>query len=104
MKPELLARILKIIAKTGEKVIIVDPVSEVPFVIMGLESYERIVGFSHIQAVKTAKPEGGLTQNTEAGKIDPDLALLKESKNMVAGEWGGDEKVEDDQYYMEPAE
>lgn len=104
MKPELLARILKIIAKTGEKVIICDPVLEVPFVIMGLDSYEKIAGFSQISAVKTMKSEGGLTQNPEAGKIDPELALLKESKNMVAGEWGGDEKVEDDQYYMEPAE
>ena len=104
MKPELLARILKIIEKTEEKVIICDPISEVPFVIMGLDSYEKIAGFSQILAVKTVKPEGGLTQNPEAGKIDPDLALLKESRNMIAGEWGGDEKVEDDQYYMEPAE
>lgn len=131
MKPELLARVIKIIAKTGEKAILVDTISQEPFVIMGLDSYERIAVCSQIKLEKDPNSVEDLTQNSAGGimargeessilpqrdicsepkrfvsatGIDPDVALLKESRNMSAGEWGGDETAADERYYMEPAE
>ncbi|OGL85106.1 hypothetical protein A3H11_03575 [Candidatus Uhrbacteria bacterium RIFCSPLOWO2_12_FULL_47_10] len=104
-----------IIAKTGERVIVVDPKSGAPFALMGLDEYERLVvnpvrsraraeGTSPSRTAGAATSNGtDLTQNPGAGMMDPDLALLQEAK-QIKSDWGGDEEKEEDRYYMEPTE
>ena len=122
MTPEILAKIMGIIAKTGERVIVIDPRSNTPFVLMNLDEYEKMTisgVISRSEGEKTGyitTPNAGpifssgfqsvgqhLTQNKGTGIIDPELALLNEAKKVPTGDWGGDE-TEEDRYYMEPAE
>ena len=111
MKSEILAKIMRIIAKTGDRVIVVDPVSGMSFALMNIDEYERLVlrpGQSASQSVKGLELNpirpASLTENQAPGMIDPDLALWKETRNSGAGEWGGDDGVEEDKFYMEPVE
>ena len=101
-----------IIAKTGERVIVVDEKSGTPVVLMNLDEYETIVALAPRipQAAPLSAPTpvstvgmAHLTQNPGSGMIDPDLALFNENKKMPTGDWGGDEP-EEDRYYMEPTE
>ena len=43
MKEETLKRLLSLIEKTGDRLVITDPAGEQPFVLMGLEHYEKLV-------------------------------------------------------------
>lgn len=43
MKEETLKRLLSLIEKTGDRLIITDPAGEQPFVLMGLDHYEKLV-------------------------------------------------------------
>lgn len=101
MKPEILAKILRIIGKTGEKVVVVDENSGNSFVLMGLDAYEKAC----LGEKSTALPD--LTENKGSGMIDPDLALLAETRESSTGDWGGGTDPiaeEEDRYYMEPTE
>lgn len=102
MTPEILAKIMGIIAKTGEKVIVIDPKTEQPFVVLGLDQYEGILS-QGLGAPKGASVRD-LTRGSDPGIIDPDLAIWRESKDAAQGDWGGDEATEEDRYYMEPTE
>lgn len=99
MKPEILAKILRIIGKTGEKLVILDENSGNSFVIMGLDAYEKVC------SVKKQDSLADLTENKGSGIIDPDSALAAEARESSAGEWGGSDSIaEEDRYYMEPAD
>ena len=103
MTPEILAKIMGIVAKKGERVIVIDPKSGTPFVLMGLDEYEKLGQESASPSKPAFNPT--LTQNQGGGMIDPDLALSVERKKaLIGGDWGGDEEKEEDRYYMEPAE
>ena len=43
MKEETLKRLLSLIEKTGDRLVITDPAGEQPFVLMGLDHYEHLV-------------------------------------------------------------
>lgn len=43
MKEETLKRLLSLIEKTGDRLVITDPAGERPFVLMGLDHYEKLV-------------------------------------------------------------
>lgn len=43
MKEETLKRLLSLIEKTGDRLVITDPAGEQPFVLMGLDHYEKLV-------------------------------------------------------------
>ena len=43
MKEETLKRLLSLIEKTGDRLVITDPAGESPFVLMGLDHYEKLV-------------------------------------------------------------
>lgn len=125
MNPEILAKIMGIIAKTGERVIVIDPKSGAAFAILSLDEYEkRIITpktavLKGIDSIKTsasdtnnsgferAFPQGvdnsPLTQKRTSGIIDPDLALSSGAPFSPAVDLGVDE-IEQDRYYMEPAE
>lgn len=103
MKPEILAKIMGIIAKGKERVIVIDPASNAAFAILGLDEYEKLVSQGNGSAGSGAKA-GQLTQKIESGMIDPDLAIWQEAKRAAQGDWGGDEGKEEDRYYMEPTE
>lgn len=46
MDPQLLNHLLRLAAKTGDRLIVVDPASQQPFVLMGIAQYEELVGSS----------------------------------------------------------
>lgn len=103
MKPEIFAKIMQIVRKRGERVIVIDPQSGDPFVIMNLEEYERLG--PNTGPLEKSRNLKDLTPNTAPGIIDPDLALWQEAqKTAKGGDWGGDEANEQDRYYIEPAE
>lgn len=106
MNPEILAKILKIAQKTGEKVIFVDSTSGAPFVLMDLTAYESLLDSQKpAQKADLDRPVNPpLTGSGSSGIIDPDLAFLKETKAVSQGEWGGDDNSEEDKFYMEPVE
>lgn len=91
-----------IIAKTGEKVIVVDGKTGEAFVLQSLTEYEKSVSLKanleHKPAVQS------LTASPRLGSIDTDAAILQEVKKTGTNDWGGDEVVEEDRYYMEPTE
>lgn len=91
MTPEILAKIMGIIAKTKERVIVVETQSNSPFVLMNLDEYEKM-----------AIP--ALTANPGQGMIDSDSAIKQEAASQASSDWGGDETAEEDKYYMEPAD
>lgn len=43
MDPQLLNHLLQLAAKTGDRLIVVDPASQRPFVLMGIAQYEELV-------------------------------------------------------------
>lgn len=43
MKEETLKRLLSLIEKTGDRLVITDPAGDQPFVLMGLDHYEKLV-------------------------------------------------------------
>ncbi|MBI4449927.1 hypothetical protein HY634_02630 [Candidatus Uhrbacteria bacterium] len=44
MDPQLLNHLLQLASKTGDRLIVVDPASQRPFVLMGIAQYEELVG------------------------------------------------------------
>jgi hypothetical protein len=44
MDPQLLNHLLQLAAKTGDRLIVVDPATQRPFVLMGIAQYEALVG------------------------------------------------------------
>lgn len=105
MTPEILAKIMGIIAKTGERVVVIDPRSGTPFCLMNLDEYEKMANRAPVAPVlpPPQKDVQSLTQNKGEGIIDPELALLKGVGIRPTEGWGGDES-EEDRYYMEPAD
>jgi len=103
MNTGILAKILGIITKTKERLIVLDPQSGAPFVVMSLDEYEKLTIQGH-EGVSKAQEAGQLTPREASGTIDPDLALWREAKRGAVGEWGGDDGAEEDRYYLEPTE
>ena len=90
-------------AKTRERVIVIDPASGTPFALMNLEEYEKLVNLGNASALaRTQGPQ--LTAKSRSGMIDPDLAIWQEAQKAAIGDWGGDEGKEEDKFYMEPVE
>lgn len=104
MTPEILAKIMGIVAKGGERVIVIDPRSGTPVVLLNLEAYEKMV-FQGVSNTHQASQGVNLTPSKGPGILDPDLALWQEAAKGAGG-WGGDEpeEKEEDRYYMEPTE
>lgn len=106
MTQEILAKIMRIIAKTGDRVIVVDPATGAPFALMNLDEYEQLVGSSQKGAQKEANYEpltAPLTTSQGSGIIDPDFTPWKTPVQSVEAAPPAAE-VEEDRYYMEPTE
>ena len=123
MNPEILAKIMGIIAKTGDRVIVIDPKTGTPFALMSLDQYENLVmpgkgpvlgGVDpapfqeyHNSVVGQDERRGAgnqpLTSPQASGMIDP--AIAPWAKAVRGGDdWGGNEEKDEDRYYMEPTE
>lgn len=66
-------KILNLIKKTGDKMVVTDENGDSSFVVMPLDEYERIVEGSN--------ELGGLSENELWNKVDRDIALWKQSHN-----------------------
>ena len=89
---------MRIIAKTGDRVIVVDPASGAPFALMNLDEYERLTS-----SPQTRVDSVSLTAPQASGIIDPDFTPWKppvQSVEVPAEPAEGEE----DRYYMEPTE
>ncbi|KKU13065.1 MAG: hypothetical protein UX17_C0029G0013 [Parcubacteria group bacterium GW2011_GWC2_45_7] len=103
MTPETFAKILGIIEKTGDRVIVVDPKSGAPFTLMRLTEYEELL--NKVSEPVRARASEPLTAAPSAGSIDPDVALWQGATKNDPAEWESEaETEEEDRYYMEPAE
>lgn len=106
MTPEILAKIMGIVGKTGERVIVVDPASGIPVVLLNLDEYEKLRPAPAANPIQppVSSPVPNLTASKPFGSIEPDLAVWQEAQKSARGDWGGDEDKEEDRYYMEPTE
>lgn len=95
-------RILNIIKKTGDRVVIINPDSNSSYVVMSLEDYEKMAGI----AINLTRKEP--TDKIE--KINRDIALWREEEIKKAGGSPGsedeDNKIDESesQFYFEPVE
>ncbi len=106
MTPEILAKVMRIIEKTGDRVIVIDPASGAPFALMNLDEYERLVGFAKVapkSGVDTGSLTSPLTTLQDSGMIDSDFTPWKTPGQSVDAPAERAE-VEEDRYYMEPTE
>ena len=117
MDPQLLNHLLQLAAKTGDRLIVIDPTSRQPFVLMGVAQYEALVG-----GVKTTLPMQE-SDRTPTFATDPvvtqanaELAAWRASQQAaptsdvpatVSGftpEPLQSAAVDDDRFYVEPLE
>lgn len=105
MNPEILAKIMGIIAKTGDRVIVIDSKTGIPFALMSLDQYEKLIlPPKPTVLAELDKPlSTPLTAPQASGMIDP--AIPPWIKPGHGGDdWGGNEEKDEDRYYMEPTE
>lgn len=116
MKDSYLESIIRLIKKTGDRCVVVNPVDNSSYVVMNLEEYEKLVlGKSEVR---------GLTEDELLDKINRDIAIWRASqegenlansrecfsdveetpKNDVKENKQEDERKEEDRYYFEPVE
>jgi len=128
MQNDMLQRLLALIGKTGDRIVVTDPAGEKPYVLMSLEHYEKLLGEGKASEVNTAKkghrsPSGSVRRPSlrVAEDLDPPVDLgpakkkreiplwkpsapskdVKESK--VAAETETESESEE-QFYLEPLE
>lgn len=86
MDPQLLNHLLQLAAKTGDRLIVVDPNSQRPFVLMGIAQYEALL--PHADARSALSPALG------GGGARPGRSV---------GGWGADERGSEPTLSMGPA-
>jgi hypothetical protein len=103
MDKEIFDRILNLIKKTEDKIIIVGPDIKSAYVVMSLDDYERTVGGGGVNLT-------GKESTDKIEKINQDIAMWREeAKSAVEGnvlEEGEipEKKEEESQFYFEPVE
>jgi len=130
MDSALLNHLLQLAAKTGDRLIVVDPASQRPFVLMGLSQYEDLVGSSD-RAVRNEQaytaPTAMATPDPVVQRANAELAAWRASQPaqmlptelerapvsvMPQSVMGGgfspeplqSAAVDDDRFYVEPLE
>jgi hypothetical protein len=91
MNPELLKRILELIGKTGDRVVIADPAGDKPYVLMGLEQYETILGKDGPAPLTPRKEKATMKRDIPLWKATPPKAVVREAEDEEA-------------FYLEPLE
>lgn len=112
-----------IAAKTGDRIIVVDPATGTPFALMSLDQYEKLLNqakpaheptldpapFQEYNKISVEQGERGgagsapLTTSKGSGMIEPDFTPWKTPVQSAPTAALGAE-VEEDRYYMEPTE
>jgi len=81
MLPEQLKKILKLIKKTGDRVVIFDSnFPEDSFVVMGLDNYSEMVDTDEIVKTEVAEP-ANLTEEDLTDKINREISMWKNKGN-----------------------
>ncbi len=101
MQPAVLARLLALVAHTGERHIVFDPSLPEPLVLLPLSAYERLVGKTGSPAVPlpAAPPEPSWPEPVWA---EPTPISPKNKGNMAGA--GEPASAEEDRFYLEPIE
>ncbi len=97
-------QVLSLVKKTGDRCIVLDERSEGAYVVMGLDSYEKLVS--------QESPVSNLTEAELLDKINRDIALWQSTQDIdselqedcLDGEVLSGDSSEDDRYYIEPVE
>ena len=102
MQQASLDQIIKLINRTGDRIVVIDKNAASTFVVMGIRDYERLV--------LTRDKVKDLTENELLNKINRDVAIWKASQEEEENEEeisfidnNFDELLEDE-YYFEPLE
>lgn len=104
MTKEIFERVLNIIKKTGDRVIIVNPDSGFSYVLMTLSDYEKMVGGAGQIDLTVSKAQDKIN------RINRDIAIWREEENKkiyVPPVSGGEEiknEETESQFYFEPVE
>jgi len=117
MDPQLLNHLLQLSVKTGDRLIVVDPASQQPFVLMGIAQYEAMVGGSaRVLPPEAAELIVAPTPDPVVAKANAELAAWRASQPAqpapdlsatVAGfapEPMHAAATDDDRFYVEPIE
>ncbi|MFH1430564.1 MAG: hypothetical protein ABIG71_03525 [Candidatus Uhrbacteria bacterium] len=116
MDQALLNRLLDLVAKTGDRVVVVDPLTRRPFVLMGLEQYEAL------QRPIADERMAPFTQSVvDEHRVDSDIDIWRASQEAalsdapaVSGDADSFHRfvpepmhaavADDDRFYVEPLE
>lgn len=119
MDPQLLHHLLQLAARTGDRLIVVDPASQRPFVLMGIAQYEALVGGGDAHAIPvgtTVQDASAFTPDPVVARANAELAAWRASQPVppatdlpatVAGftpEPLQSATTDDDRFYVEPLE
>jgi len=92
-------KILSLVQKTGDKVIVFDERGENPVVIMPLDQYDELIDGS--------APSRGLTEDEMLDRINQDIAQWQAVQEDALPRKIEENKIQDEdeeRYYVEPAE
>ncbi|MDO8599449.1 MAG: hypothetical protein Q7S02_05040 [bacterium] len=119
MDPQLLSHLLQLAARTGDRLIVVDPASPQPFVLMGIAQYEALVGGSShvIPAGTTVQDVSAFTPDPVVARANAELAAWRATSQPVspatdlpatvagfAPEPLQSATTDDERFYVEPLE
>lgn len=62
MDPQLLSHLLQLAARTGDRLIVVDPTNQRPFVLMGIAQYEALLPHADARGVPSPSSRGGVAR------------------------------------------
>ncbi len=87
MDPALLNHLLQLAAKTGDRLIVVDPNSQQPFVLMGLSQYEQLLGSNADERGWRADARGSEPTVALPPTIAPGLDPVAQRANAELAAW-----------------
>jgi hypothetical protein len=127
MDKELFTHLMGVVAQTGDRLVVVDPASRRPFVIMGLPQYEALHGLSAASSEASFGQARMSQDDTSTARANAELAAWREREGIPAPAVGlsalsGEEAMsqgpavgfaaepmepaplDDDRFYVEPLE
>lgn len=127
MQNDTLQRLLGLIGKTGDRVVVTDPAGEKPYVLMSLDQYEKLLGEGNSPGTEAAKEPQSAPKTPSrptlkvAEDIDPPVDLRSPRKKREIPLWKPSappkstkgagpaaepekEPASEEQFYLEPLE
>lgn len=117
MDSKLLSHLLQLAARTGDRLIVVDPTTQQPFVLMGLPQYEALLASRPVSPSPTAVLSTPIAAGAEAASVEETFTNLPTEVAEAIGSAMGSVRgftpepmhtvpsnSEEDRFYVEPLE